>query len=100
MLLDTPTLYYRAFFALPDSITAPDGRPVNAVRGTLDFISHLVTHYRPDRLVACFDADWRPAFRVELLPSYKAHRVVEEPAGAAQSEPGQGHGQNAASASV
>jgi 5'-3' exonuclease len=78
MLLDTPTLYYRAFFALPDSITAPDGRPVNAVRGTLDFISHLVTHYRPDRLIACFDADWRPAFRVELLPSYKAHRVVED----------------------
>ena len=78
MLLDTPTLYYRAFFALPDSITAPDGRPVNAVRGTLDFISHLVTHHRPDRLIACFDADWRPAFRVELLPSYKAHRVVEE----------------------
>jgi 5'-3' exonuclease len=78
MLLDTPTLYYRAFFALPDSITAPDGRPVNAVRGTLDFITHLVTHYRPDRLIACFDADWRPAFRVELLPSYKAHRVIEE----------------------
>ena len=80
MLLDTPTLYYRAFFALPDSITAPDGRPVNAVRGTLDFISHLVTHHRPDRLIACFDADWRPAFRVELLPSYKAHRVIEEAA--------------------
>ena len=78
MLLDTPTLYYRAFFALPDSITAPDGRPVNAVRGTLDFITHLVTKYRPDGLIACFDADWRPAFRVELLPSYKAHRVVEE----------------------
>jgi 5'-3' exonuclease len=97
MLLDTPTLYYRAFFALPDSITAPDGRPVNAVRGTLDFISHLVTHHRPDRLIACFDADWRPAFRVELLPSYKAHRVVEvvEPT-AAGSDPGAG----SASASV
>lgn len=78
MLLDTPTLYYRAYFALPESMTAPDGRPVNAVRGTLDFISHLVTNYRPDRLIACFDADWRPAFRVELLPSYKAHRVLEE----------------------
>ena len=77
MLLDTPTLYYRAFFAVPDSITAPDGRPVNAVRGTLDFITHLVTHYQPDRLIACFDADWRPGFRVALLPSYKAHRVVE-----------------------
>ena len=78
MLLDTPTLYFRAFFAIPDSITAPDGRPVNAVRGTLDFITHLVTHHRPDHLIACFDADWRPAFRVELLPTYKAHRVVEE----------------------
>jgi len=97
MLLDTPTLYYRAFFALPDSITAPDGRPVNAVRGTLDFITHLVTHHRPDRLIACFDADWRPAFRVELLPSYKAHRVVEElPAAPAAGTTGTG----AASASV
>ncbi|WP_034277933.1 5'-3' exonuclease H3TH domain-containing protein [Actinospica robiniae] len=82
MLLDTPTLYFRAYFALPESIAAPDGRPVNAVRGTLDFISHLVTHHRPDRLVACFDAAWRPAFRVALLPSYKTHRVAQEaPAG-------------------
>lgn len=84
MLLDTPTLYFRAYFAVPESITAPDGRPVNAVRGTLDFISHLVTRYRPDRLIACFDADWRPEFRVRLLPSYKAHRVVQalpEPSG-------------------
>ena len=77
MLLDTPTLYYRAFFGLPESITAPDGMPVNAVRGTVDFISALVTAYRPDRLVACFDADWRPAFRVAAIPSYKAHRVLE-----------------------
>lgn len=85
MLLDTPTLYFRAYFALPESITAPDGRPVNAVRGTLDFISHLVTHHRPDRLIACFDAAWRPAFRVALLPSYKTHRVAQEaPAGSGQ----------------
>jgi 5'-3' exonuclease len=77
MLMDTPTMYFRAHFAIPESITAPDGRPVNAVRGTLDFISHLVTRHRPDRMIACFDADWRPEFRVRLLPSYKAHRVVE-----------------------
>jgi 5'-3' exonuclease len=77
MLLDTPTLYYRAYFGLPESITAPDGMPVNAVRGTVDFISALVTAYRPDRLIACFDADWRPAFRAAAIPSYKAHRVVE-----------------------
>jgi 5'-3' exonuclease len=84
MLLDTPTLYFRAYFGIPESITAPDGMPINAVRGTMDFISTLVTGYRPDRLIACFDADWRPAFRVEAIPSYKAHRVLEvEPDGAA-----------------
>jgi 5'-3' exonuclease len=77
MLLDTPTLYFRAYFGLPESITAPDGMPINAVRGTVDFVSALVTAYRPDRLIACFDADWRPAFRVAAIPSYKAHRVLE-----------------------
>jgi 5'-3' exonuclease len=77
MILDTPTLYYRAYFGLPESITAPDGMPVNAVRGTVDFICALVTAYRPNRLIACFDADWRPAFRVAAIPSYKAHRVLE-----------------------
>ena len=77
MVLDTPTLYFRAFFGVPESIKSPDGMPVNAVRGTLDFISNLLGAYRPDRLVACFDADWRPAFRVEAIPSYKAHRVLE-----------------------
>ncbi|WP_368862152.1 5'-3' exonuclease H3TH domain-containing protein [Catenulispora pinistramenti] len=83
MVLDTPTLYFRAFFGVPDTIRSPDGMPVNAVRGTLDFVSHLIGTYKPDRLVACFDADWRPAFRVEAIPSYKAHRVLAEaPAGA------------------
>ncbi|HTC68527.1 MAG TPA: 5'-3' exonuclease [Acidothermaceae bacterium] len=79
LLLDTPSLYFRAFYGVPESVTAPDGMPVNAIRGLLDFISFLVERYRPERLVACMDADWRPAFRVALLPSYKAHRVA--PAG-------------------
>jgi 5'-3' exonuclease len=78
MLLDTPSLYYRAYFGVPESLTAPDGMPVNAVRGLLEFITHLVTTYRPARLVACFDADWRPAFRVAAIPSYKAHRVAAD----------------------
>lgn len=76
MLLDTASLYFRAYFGVPDSITAADGTPVNAVRGILDFIARLVTDRGPGRLVACLDADWRPAFRVELLPSYKAHRLA------------------------
>src|SRR5438876_565794 len=75
MLLDAASLYFRAFYGVPESVTAPDGTPVNAVRGLLDFIGRLTRDYRPTRLVACMDADWRPAFRVEALPSYKAHRL-------------------------
>jgi 5'-3' exonuclease len=75
MLLDTASLYFRAWYGIPDSVTAPDGTPVNAVRGLLDFISRLVSDHHPTRLVAAMDADWRPAFRVALLPTYKAHRV-------------------------
>ncbi|MGW0366752.1 5'-3' exonuclease [Streptomyces sp. NPDC002990] len=78
MLLDTSSLYYRAYFGVPDSVKAPDGTPVNAVRGLLDFIGRLVQDHHPDDLVACMDADWRPHWRVELIPSYKAHRVAKE----------------------
>ncbi|RYP83589.1 5'-3' exonuclease [Nocardioides guangzhouensis] len=76
MLLDTASLYFRAFFGVPDTMTAPDGRPVNAVRGLLDFINRLVGEYHPTHLVCCWDNDWRPQWRVDLVPSYKAHRVV------------------------
>ncbi|MHA7155030.1 5'-3' exonuclease [Arthrobacter sp. TMN-50] len=76
MLLDTASLYFRAFYGLPDSLKAPDGTPVNAVRGLLDMIARLVADYQPTQLVACWDDDWRPAWRVTLIPSYKAHRMV------------------------
>jgi 5'-3' exonuclease len=76
MLLDTPSLYFRAFYGVPDTITAPDGTPVNAIRGLLDFMARLIRDYRPTRVVAAMDADWRPAWRVEALPSYKLHRVA------------------------
>ncbi|HSF25897.1 MAG TPA: 5'-3' exonuclease [Actinomycetes bacterium] len=82
MLLDTASLYFRAFFGVPDSLRAPDGTPVNAVRGLLDFIARLVTDRAPTRLVACWDDDWRPVFRVAAIPSYKAHRVADEAANA------------------
>ncbi|MBT2367493.1 5'-3' exonuclease [Streptomyces sp. ISL-10] len=78
MLLDTASLYFRAYYGVPDSVRAPDGTPVNAVRGLLDFIARLVQDHRPDELVACWDDDWRPQWRVDLIPSYKAHRVAEE----------------------
>lgn len=86
MLLDSASLYFRAFYGVPDSVKAPSGEPVNAVRGLLDIIARLVTEHRPDRLVACWDEDWRPEFRVVAIPSYKAHRAVggAEAAAAAQ----------------
>ncbi|WP_448810426.1 5'-3' exonuclease [Agromyces bauzanensis] len=77
MLLDTASLYFRAFYGVPDSIKRPDGTPVNAVRGLLDIIARLVADFEPTHLVACWDDDWRPHWRVELIPSYKAHRVAE-----------------------
>ena len=77
MLLDSASLYFRAFYGVPDTVRAPDGTPVNAVRGFLDIITRLITTYRPTHLVACWDDDWRPQWRVDLIPTYKTHRVAE-----------------------
>jgi 5'-3' exonuclease len=82
VLLDGPSMWFRSYFGVPSSITAPDGRPVNAVRGFIDSLAVVITRQRPGRLVVCLDLDWRPQFRVDLIPSYKAHRVAEpEPEG-------------------
>lgn len=78
MLIDAANLYFRAYYALPESVTAPDGRPINAVRGYLDMTAAMIERRRPSRLVSCLDLDWRPAFRVELVPSYKAHRLAPD----------------------
>ncbi len=77
MLLDTASLYFRAFYGVPDSIRRADGTPVNAVRGLMDMIARLTTDYEATHLVACWDNDWRPQWRVDLIPSYKQHRVAE-----------------------
>lgn len=86
MLLDTPSLYFRAFFGIPESIKAPDGSPVNAVRGLIDMIATLVRQHSPAELAATMDADWRPAFRVAAIPTYKAHRVAGTGQGGDQEE--------------
>jgi 5'-3' exonuclease len=78
MLIDAANLYFRAFYAVPDSVTSPDGRPVNAVRGYLDMTASLIERRWPRRFVSCLDLGWRPAFRVALVPSYKAHRVAAD----------------------
>ncbi|MGE2720746.1 5'-3' exonuclease [Mycolicibacterium celeriflavum] len=78
VLLDGASMWFRSYFGVPSSITAPDGRPVNALRGFLDAMATVITRERPGRLVVCRDDDWRPQWRVDLIPSYKAHRVLEE----------------------
>lgn len=86
MLLDTASLYFRAFYGVPDTIRRADGTPVNAVRGLLDMIARLTTDYNATHLVACWDDDWRPQWRVDLIPSYKSHRVATVVEGAADVE--------------
>lgn len=86
MILDTASLYYRSFYALPSSMIAPDGHPHNAIRGLLQTIERLRQRFDPTTLIAAWDTDWRPDWRVELLPSYKTHRLAEE-ADDAEDEP-------------
>ena len=77
MFVDGSSLIFRAFFGVPTSMRSPDGKPVNAVRGFMDRLATLVTERRPGRLAVASDEDWRPEWRVGLIPSYKAHRVAE-----------------------
>lgn len=78
LLFDTASVYFRAFFGVPTAVRAPDGRPVNAVRGLLDYLARFITEYSPTRLACCWDNSWRPLWRVVLIPSYKAHRVGDD----------------------
>ena len=78
LLLDSASLWYRAYFGMPDTLVSPEGMPVNAIRGFLDMTSRLITQYQPSRLVACLEGDWRPSWRVELFPAYKANRLDDE----------------------
>lgn len=76
MLVDIATVYYRAYYSMPESLKAPDGRQINAVRGTLDALMHFVDTYEPEHLITAWDFAWRPEWRVELLPTYKTARVA------------------------
>ena len=77
MLLDSASLYFRAFYGVKAAMPAQDGTPTNAIRGFLDMVSTLITRFHPSDMVACLDEDWRPAWRVALIPSYKTHRLAE-----------------------
>ena len=78
MLLDSASLWYRAYFGMPDTLLSPSGEPVNAIRGYLDMTSKLISIYKPKRLVACIEGDWRQSWRVDLFPEYKANRLDVE----------------------
>ncbi|MGB9012669.1 MAG: 5'-3' exonuclease [Aeromicrobium sp.] len=75
MLLDSASLYFRAFFGVPDTMQAPDGTVINAVRGMVDFVATLAEQYHPTGIVACWDDDWRPQWRVDLIDTYKTQRL-------------------------
>ncbi len=77
LLVDGSSLIFRAFYGVPRSVHSPDGRPINAVRGFLDSLARLVAERRPARIAIATDVSWRPDWRVQLIPSYKAHRVAE-----------------------
>ena len=73
LLVDAPHLLYRAFHALPDSITGPDGEPVNALLGSLNLLLQAIEEHDPRAVVLCFGAE-SADYRVEALPAYHAHR--------------------------
>ena len=78
MLLDSASLWYRAYFGMPDTLMSPKGEPINAIRGFLDMSARLINIYKPNRLVACLEGDWRPSWRIDLFPGYKANRLDED----------------------
>jgi 5'-3' exonuclease len=83
LLVDAASLIYRALFSTPDSLRAPDGTPINAAHGFLGMLARLISDHDPQFICCAADEDWRPKWRVELIPTYKAHRA--EP-GSAQAQ--------------
>ena len=86
ILLDVSSRMYRAFFALGDTVSTADGRPVGAVHGYLDMIARLVRRREPDEIVHVYDHEWRPVARTDIYAGYKAARPPEPPELAAQFE--------------
>ncbi len=81
LLIDSASLWYRAYYGMPDTLMSPTGEPINAVKGFIDMTARLINVYKPNRMALCLDGDWRPSWRVELFPNYKMNRVDEEDGG-------------------
>ncbi len=78
LAVDAPSMLFRAFYALPDSIVGPDGRPVNALLGTANLVLREVELHRPRAVVLCFGPD-AASYRTELYPAYHAEREAAMP---------------------
>ena len=81
LLVDAPSLFYRALFSTPDSIQTPEGAPINAAHGFFRMLARLVQDLDPDYIACAADENWRPQWRVDLIESYKTFRAA---AGSAQ----------------
>ena len=75
LLIDAPSLFFRAFFSTPKSVTTPDGQPINAPHGFVYMLARLIADHRPDYLACAADENWRPRWRVDLISSYKEVRA-------------------------
>ena len=73
LAVDTPSMLFRAFYALPDSIVGPDGNPVNALLGAANLIVREVEAHDPRAVVLCFGPD-AASYRTDLYPAYHAER--------------------------
>ena len=78
LLIDSASLWYRAYYGMPVSLLSPHGEPINAIKGFVDMTARLINHYKPNQVVLCLDGDWRPSWRVELFPGYKSNRIDPE----------------------
>lgn len=78
LILDLPSVYYRAFYALPSSLVDTNGHPINAIKGSLGIIAQLASKIQPKKIIAAVDESWRPQWRVDLLPEYKTHRLAAD----------------------
>jgi 5'-3' exonuclease len=77
LLVDGSSMIFRAFYGIPQTMRGPDGALVNAVRGSMDNLARYITERKPRHVAVTTDEDWRPDWRVELIPSYKEHRTGE-----------------------
>ena len=81
LLVDSASLWYRAFYGMPESVSSVTQLPNNAIKGFFDGLARIITRYRPDEIAICLDDNWRPQWRVELFPGYKLNRMEQDGGG-------------------